>query len=87
MKSTKEILVFYFFILFLSKTPVTKEIEICKIGGKEHICGKGKDNSGHVDNINVEFFTTCATLEEEDVCVFMKHFQGVGMAVKKDMMI
>ena len=65
MKSTKEILVFYFIILFLSNTPVTKEIEICRIGGKQHICGKGKDNSGYVDNINVEFFTKCATLQEK----------------------
>ena len=73
MKSTKEILGFYFIILFLSNYPVTKEIEICRIGGKQHICGKGKYNSGYVDNINVEFFTSCATLEEDDgyscVCV------------------
>ena len=66
MKSTKKILLFYFIILFLSNTPVTKEIEICRIGGKEHICGKGKDNSGFVDNINVEFFTYCGAIEEED---------------------
>ena len=33
MKRTKEILVFYFIILFLSHYPVTKEIEICRIGG------------------------------------------------------
>jgi len=64
MKSTKNILVFYFIILFLSNYPVTKEIEICKIRGKQHICGKGKDNSGYMDNINVEFFTTCATLQK-----------------------
>ena len=73
MKSTKEILVFYFIILFLSNIPITKEIEICRIGGKEHICGKGKDNTQYVDDINVEFFTSCATLENEDgyscVCV------------------
>ena len=66
MKTTKEILVFYFIILFLSNYPLTKEIEICRIGGKQHICGKGKDNSGYVDNINVEYFTTCATLEKAD---------------------
>ena len=66
MKRTKEILSFYFIILFLSNYPVTKEIEICRIGGKQHICGKGKDNSGYVDGINVEYFTTCATLEEAD---------------------
>ena len=66
MKRTKEKLVFYFIILFLSNYPLTKEIEICRIGGKQHICGKGKDNSGYVDNINVEYFTTCATLEEAD---------------------
>ena len=66
MKSTKNILVFYFIILFLLNTPVTKEIEICRIGGKEHICGKGKDNTKYVDGINVEYFTSCATLERED---------------------
>ena len=73
MKSTKEILGFYFIIFFLSNYPVTKEIEICRIGGKQHICGKGKGNSGYVDNINVEFYTSCATLEDVDgyscVCV------------------
>ncbi len=73
MKSTKEILGFYFIILFLSNYPVTKEIEICRIGGKQHICGKGKDNSGYVDDVNVEYFTSCATLEDVDgyscVCV------------------
>ena len=66
MKSTKEILGFYFIILFLSNYPVTKEIEICRIGGKQHICGKGKDNSGYVDDVNVEYFTSCATLEDVD---------------------
>ena len=66
MKRTKEILSFYFIILFLSNYPVTKEIEICRIGGRQHICGKGKDNSAYVDGINVEYFTTCATLKEVD---------------------
>ena len=64
MKSIKEILVFFFILFFLSNTPVTKEIEICKIGGKQHICGKGKDNSGYVDNVNVQFYTTCAAVEK-----------------------
>lgn len=74
MKCIKEILVFYFIILFLSNTPVTKEIEICKIGGKEHICGKGKDDSGYMDDINVKFFTSCGMFQKSDnyyscVCV------------------
>ena len=66
MQSPKEILVFYFIILFILNSPATNEIEICRIGGKQHICGKGKNNSHYVDNINVEFFTSCATLEKED---------------------
>ena len=58
----KEIFGFYFIILFLSNYPLTKEIEICKIGGKQHICGTGNGNK-YKDNINVEFFTYCATFE------------------------
>ena len=66
MKSRKKILIVYFIILFLSNYPVTKEIEICRIGGKQHICGKGEDNSGYMDNINVKYYTSCATLQGED---------------------
>lgn len=87
MKSRKEILVFYLYILFLSNYPVTKEIEICRIGGKQHICGKGKNNTSYMGGINVEFFTSCATLETEDgyscLCVHVtnsgiwnENFQG-----------
>ena len=61
-----KISIYYFIILFLSNYHVTEEIEICRIGGKQHICGKGKDNSGYVDNISVKFYTTCATLESVD---------------------
>ena len=42
MKSTKEILSFYFIILLILNYPVTEAIEICRIGGKQHICGKGE---------------------------------------------
>ena len=81
MKCIKEILVFYFIILFLSNTPVTKEIEICKIGGKEHICGKGKDDSGYMDDINVKFFTSCGMFQESNnryscVCVRVSTSDG-----------
>ena len=73
MKSMAEILIFYCIIFFLSNCPLTKEIEICKIGGKQHICGKGDDNSGYTDNISVKYYTTCATLEEAEgyscVCI------------------
>ena len=62
----KDIFGFYFIILFLSNYPVTKEIEICRIGGKQHICGKGKDNTKYVDGVNVEYYTNCATFEKAD---------------------
>ena len=63
MKSTKEILSFYFIILLILNYPVAEAIEICRIGGKQHICGKGENNSGYIDNINVKYYTSCATLE------------------------
>lgn len=63
MKSTKEILSFNFIILLILNYPVTEAIEICRIGGKQHICGKGENNSGYIDNINVKYYTSCATLE------------------------
>ena len=68
----KENFGFYFIILFLSNYPLTKEIEICKIGGKEHICGLGNGNK-YMNNINVEFYTYCASFGDDDdyscVCI------------------
>ena len=73
MQKAKIIVIIYCIILFISNFPVSEEIEICRIGGKQHICGKGKDNSGYIDNINVEYYTSCATLSQSEgyscVCV------------------
>ena len=73
MQKAKIIVIIYCIILFISNFPVSEEIEICRIGGKQHICGKGKDNSGYIDNINVEYYTSCATLSKSEgyscVCV------------------
>ena len=66
MKSTKKFLIFYFIILFISNFPNTEEIEICRIGGKQYICGKCEDNSGKIDNIDVQYYTSCATLKEPE---------------------
>ena len=66
MKRVKKIFVFYSIILFISNFPVTDQIEICRIGGKQHICGKGENNSGKVNNIDVQYYTSCATLEEPE---------------------
>lgn len=95
MKASQLILLFYTILLLLSNIPVSDEIEICKIGGKQHICGKGLNNRGYVDDINVEYFSSCATLEEADgyscLCVritssgiWNHRFQGYDLETVQD---
>ena len=82
MKSTKEILSFYFIILLILIYPVTEAIEICRIGGKQHICGKSENNSGYIDNINVKYSLHVQPSLGQKVilaCIFKLQIQGFCM--------